>query len=104
MGTPLICTERPVPAGSPYCGLKFGHEGKHSWESRLLELTDKVFEKIMQFGTITAIGGSVYSGGFEYLCCTSELYEVKMELLNRGYSLSRTDSGGNPTWVLNSAN
>jgi hypothetical protein len=29
---PLICTERPIPAGKPYCGLEFRHLGKHSWE------------------------------------------------------------------------
>lgn len=52
-------------------------------------------------GPIRAIGGIVYDGNMDCLMSTTDLYDAIREIYKEyGIRISRTDSGGSPTWEI----
>jgi hypothetical protein len=61
----------------------------------MCECEEKVLNALKNGQCIRAIGGAVYDSNMNYLCVTSDLYDIA-----RKYGIVRADSGGNPTWKL----
>lgn len=59
----------------------------------------KQLRQAFKLGTLRAIGGSVYDARNHYVCCTTDLANVRHLI-----SFERIDAGGSPTWTQSRRN